>query len=334
MPEQDETSPGAQALALITKALVGAPAAVIVNTVKIAGRLVGAVGAIPEAWIMGKAQSIKDAAAARSAIVNAVSAAAAAEAAVDAAIVRRGIETWAGELLQKQENREAVAGYIAAEAEHLRAQQQPEEAAAGSAESPDPIGDVDGDWLNVYTRFAEAASTERMQRLWARIAAGEARKPGSFSLAALRLVSELDQRTATEFTEAFSHAAGDTIIQDSAWGEGRLYLLGLRMKAAGLLLNSPSESTRTLTINQNGMGFFPCGKHVLVAEGKPGATKSIEVILLSPAAQELATLLPSADERALLRRLAERLDKAELTKVHVARVVEGKATGSEVVWSA
>ena len=39
--------------------------------------------------------------------------------------------------------------------------------------------ELDDDWLNYFEQYAEKASSERMQDLWARVLAGEIRKPTS-----------------------------------------------------------------------------------------------------------------------------------------------------------
>lgn len=325
MTGSEDTSVG-QAVALVGKALVGAPAAVVMNTVKVIVRLVGALGAIPEAWIKGKAQGIQDRAEARSAIVRAVSKAAAKDASADSEIVRRGIEMWAGELLQRQESREAVAAMAMEEAGLL--QQEGSIPPTGEAN----VGDVDDDWLNAFASYAEGATTERMQRLWARVAAGEARKPGSFSLASLRLVAELDRQTADEFTEAFAYAIGDAIRTDEAWNSGRLYSLSLRMNAAGLFLNAPGATHRKVTLSEAGIGIFTGRTYAMLLHGKPNVVKQVPVILLSKQAIELASLLEPGDEERQLREMAASIDKAGLTQIQIGKMGEGRHPMT-VVWT-
>jgi Protein of unknown function (DUF2806) len=52
------------------------------------------------------------------------------------------------------------------------------------------------DWLNLFGRYAENASSEKMREHWAHILEGEIRKPGSFSFITLHLASVLDERLA------------------------------------------------------------------------------------------------------------------------------------------
>jgi hypothetical protein len=55
------------------------------------------------------------------------------------------------------------------------------------------------DWLNIFERYAEDASSEKLRDLWARVLAKEIRKPKSFSLRTMRFISELDSETAQLF---------------------------------------------------------------------------------------------------------------------------------------
>jgi hypothetical protein len=52
------------------------------------------------------------------------------------------------------------------------------------------------DWLNLFGRYAENATSEKMREHWAQILSGEIRKPGSFSFATLHLASILDEQLA------------------------------------------------------------------------------------------------------------------------------------------
>jgi hypothetical protein len=52
------------------------------------------------------------------------------------------------------------------------------------------------DWLNLFGRYAQDATSEKMQYHWAHILAGEIRKPGSFSFITLHLASVLDEKLA------------------------------------------------------------------------------------------------------------------------------------------
>lgn len=67
-------------------------------------------------------------------------------------------------------------------------------------ESADPNA-IDDDWLIYHLEKARLVSNADMQRLWAKVLAGEANKPGSFSKRSLDFLSTLERREAEAFTK-------------------------------------------------------------------------------------------------------------------------------------
>jgi hypothetical protein len=86
-------------------------------------------------------------------------------------------------LMKLQNNREMV---VLRTAENLRRDLP----SPPSAETPSQ------DWLNLFGRYAENASSEKLREHWAHILEGEIRKPGTFSFVTLQLASLLDERLA------------------------------------------------------------------------------------------------------------------------------------------
>jgi hypothetical protein len=72
---------------------------------------------------------------------------------------------------------------------------------AGNAPEPPPIDD---DWLNSFEKEASQRSTEEMQAMFARILAGEIRKPSTFSVKTIKLLGQLDTRPASLFRKLCS----------------------------------------------------------------------------------------------------------------------------------
>lgn len=62
-----------------------------------------------------------------------------------------------------------------------------------------PEASIDQDWLNHFESEASEKSTEEMQMLFGKILAGEIKRPQSFSIKTLRLISQLDSRVAAIF---------------------------------------------------------------------------------------------------------------------------------------
>jgi hypothetical protein len=93
-------------------------------------------------------------------------------------------------MLKEQQNREVV---VTKTIENL--QLSPPETAPKSTPS--------NDWLKLFGRYAELATSEKMREHWASILEGEIRKPGSFSFAALHLASIMDEKLARRGTMSY-----------------------------------------------------------------------------------------------------------------------------------
>ncbi len=167
------------------------------------GRLIAGVTDIPAAALENLAQRIRDNTAARSKVIDAIAVAGSLDAAENPDIVKRGIERWAGSLARKQQNREAVAGL----------------AVRYLAEEPPPAGLDDGptdDFMNLFEAHAENASSDKLRDLFARILAGELRKPGTFSLRTIQFVSVMDQELAGAIQKARSWLLDNVMVPN--WG--------------------------------------------------------------------------------------------------------------------
>ena len=66
---------------------------------------------------------------------------------------------------------------------------------------------INDDWLNSFEKEARYKSTEEMQKLFGRILAGEIKQPGSYSIKAIKALSELDPTVAKLFKRLCSCAS-------------------------------------------------------------------------------------------------------------------------------
>src|SRR2546423_10944212 len=115
----------------------------------------------------------------------------------DPALVQRAAEAFIAKEIGHQHNRESVA---------LRALEHLKETPDADTAKPND------DWLNIFARHAQEASSERMQDLWSKILAGQLRKADSFSLQTLRFVSELDESTAALFERWSAQVVANSFI--------------------------------------------------------------------------------------------------------------------------
>src|SRR5205814_1243291 len=121
--------------------------------------------------------------------------------------------------------------------------------------STSPPPKIEDDWLNVFERFAEDASSERLQQLWAKILAGEIRRPKTFSLQTLRFAAELDELTARVFEKhAHSVLMGDFILDAPRSGPEFTELL--QLEEAGLITGTGGFLSKTFEIGPGPAPFL------------------------------------------------------------------------------
>ena len=192
--------------------------------------------------------------------------------------------------------------------EHLSEEDFP-----GEGESEDTS--VNEDWLNYFEQYAEKASSERMQDLWARVLAGEIRKPKSFSLATLRFLAELDKEMASLFEKVANHRLEEGFIlkpsKDELKGQNLLNLtfleeVGLLQNVGtGLNVNKPSNDE---------IVYFREGGFVLRAGSKENI--ALGVIRITRIGREIAKILPSTDKISVLENIEKLIsDKVKFSEI-------------------
>jgi hypothetical protein len=92
---------------------------------------------------------------------------------------RRAVDRFISEMLQKQQNLEAILGR-----------------ATGLLTSLSPTTAMDSDWVKRFALEAQDVSDEDLHGYWARLLAGEFQSPGKFPRRLLRLLKDLDPKDA------------------------------------------------------------------------------------------------------------------------------------------
>ena len=156
---------------------------------KAISRLIAGAADIPAAFLEGISQGIRDKKEAKTLISKELAKAVAENAKLDIETVNRAAVRWLGDEVRKQVNREEVARKTI---DYLK---------DSPVEESTPV--VDDDFMDSFSSYAEKANSEKMRDLWARVLKGEIRKPGSYSLATLRFMAELDIETANAVQEIF-----------------------------------------------------------------------------------------------------------------------------------
>ena len=188
-------------------------------------------------------------------------------------------------------------------------------------------GDVDQDWLNHFASYAERASSEDVQHLWARVLAGEIRRTGTFSLSSLRLLSELDQRMATTFQSLVQYRYNNEFILKPKIEEmegDRLDFLAF-LEEVGLLqpINAIGGVARRINPDSKGRAGMRERDLLLVLELQ--ATVELPIIPLTRSGREIASILPPANPLAVLDRVGTAiLDK--VTSADIRRILNKTQT--------
>lgn len=191
------------------------------NALKALGRLCTALVDIPVATLEGIAAERRAEAQARAKIIVATADQLAAQVTVDPAFAQAAATRYSARIVRQQVNLNRVAAVAINEVK-----------AAGTSNdnkqhhhAPASADELDEDWLNAFETEASEKSSEQMQMLFGKILAGEIRRPKSFSIKTLRLISQLDAAAAQTFKRLCSLAVSLTLP------DGRL--LDVRVAALG-----------------------------------------------------------------------------------------------------
>lgn len=326
--EEEPTNLPAQ----IAEAIVSIPKGLTPSVIKALDRLVAASVDIPVAWLQQKKVQIESQTASYKMVEDSIAQTVALDAGGDPEIAQRAMDTLVRKEYRKQSNREAVA---MAMVEDMR-----EDDAANISESgaANVVKEIDEDWLNVFERYAEDASSERLQGLWGRVLAGEVRRPGKYSTRTLRFLSEFSQADALTFEIfakfSFSDHAPKKLVKPK-YGSNIRDLIYL--ESSGLLQGSGGLGfQKSYTFNKEGYLTIVEKNLVIVLYGKPKKKIAYEVIALTPLGQELLDLVKSRNARDAAKAVAHAIRTPEVHSAYLGVIPEGSADvrieRMEVLW--
>lgn len=309
-------------LALIT--VLSLPEQVKTSFYKAVGNLLGGLASIPAAKLNQIVQGIHDTTAARSMTTVIMARAVAEKASKDPALIEAAAEVYLPTELRKANNRLSVAHSAA---RHL-------EEAATINTNGDGAAVPDDDWMNSFMRFAEDASSERMQDHFGRVLAGQVLRPGAFGLATLRAMSELDQTIANDFNYAWAKSVGNAVDYSPEWQRGDTFSMWERLRDAGFMATTNSSqylppfnpifNGNSLWAPMQADGIF-----VNVAFQQESTTHWAH-INFTRVGREIGSILPRPDFEANMRKAANRLSRNGLTRIELN--IPGKI--AELIWQA
>ncbi len=314
--------------AQIVDSLFRIPKALVPLSVKALDRLIGATIDIPVAWLNQQRAKIDAQTQSFILVEGAIAKAVADNVGLNRQTLHNAANVLLRDAYRKQKNREAVG---AAMVEELQGTSNAENQAADET----PIQDLDEDWLNIFERYAEDASTERMQRLWGRVLAGEIRKPGCYSARTLRFLSEFSQADALTFSKFCDNAFGDSAPVNAVRresGEDIRHLLYL--ESVGLILGAEGMLGMSLKFNDQGHSFMKENNVVLFMRGEPGQKVDISGYAVTPLGQELRALLQGRNALTAARNVAFAMRTAQIEAAYIMTeaVTDGRLQPVEVLW--
>lgn len=287
----------------VVAAVPAIPTSAQPGVIKAISYLLGGVGNYMGAWLRRPAQGVEDGTSARTIVSTALAQAAASRAAADKDLVEAALNQWAPAALNRQANKARIARKTLEE--------------LSGSEKPFNGEEIADDFLNTFEKFCEDTSSDKMQRLWARVLAGELRQPGSFSRRTLRSLYDLDPSTA----ELFDQAARDVIEGIIVLSDGKQndqLKINLELEAAGLLTGAGGILSFNVNFNAGGVAFINGESAALVLAGTPKSTITLKALPLSAVGRELLMLLADRDERRKLREVAEEIRDKGATGVSLA----------------
>lgn len=170
----------------------GIPTPVKKNFLKAFSQLCTAAVDVPVTWLEGKASEIKAASEARVKIINVEGNKISESIEVPKVYIQKASEKFASKIIREQLNLDNIT-YLAAK--ELAAPHTDKSENISEGEIPP----IDDEWLNKFESHARIKSSEEMKLIFSKILSGEIRKPGSFSMRTIELISQLDNRAAKMF---------------------------------------------------------------------------------------------------------------------------------------
>jgi hypothetical protein len=205
---------------------------------------------------------------------------------------------------------------------------------SSAEESDDTNEPMSEDWLNSFESHAENVSNDELRHLWARVLAGEIRKPRSFSLRTLRLLSEIDATTAKSFEIFVSDRIADDHILKREGLTGAELMEAIELEEAGLVQDViSSRLEKSLSVGDNHKCTLTDNGFVAIIEVREGITElRYPIVKITRVGKELCNLLTPRNSLKCLEKLSQHfIDKGVSDKAILATIEEQNV--NSVRWS-
>jgi hypothetical protein len=296
------------AISAITSAMAGVPTPVQTSFFAALSQLLGGVTAIPAAWLKRKAQAVEDVTAGRSAVAAVLARGIAEETLHDPVAMQAAAEIYLPDAIRKARNRVQIAQLAA---EHIND--------SVNRENISNAGAPDDDWMNSFMRFADDASSERLQDLFGRVLAGQVVRPGRFALSTLRSISEMDQSTAGDFNDAWAKSVGEAVNYGPEWCRGDGFSRWKRLAEVGLMAATDSAQFlppyRPILAGQSVWSPMSAGGLSLLVFFPENCSARWQHIMFTRTGRELGSLLATPDFEANMREVGLQLATQGVTRI-------------------
>ena len=163
-------------------------------------------------------------------------------------------------------------------------------------EDVDVEADVDEDWLIRFFNSVQDIGNERMQALWGKVLAGEIRKPGTYSLRCIDIMTKMTQEEAQVFEELSSfmieYHGTWAILNDEEINEKYAidYRKILMLDECGII-DSNGMMSITLTVQENSDFRLIYGMQLLRFPAQKETRITVPIYKLTRIGQELLNIL-------------------------------------------
>jgi len=173
---------------VIDSAASGIPAPIKKNFFKALAQLSTAAINIPTTWLDGKSAEIKASYEARVQIIKKQGDNISDRIEVPQEYISKASEKYASKVIKEQLNLDQITLNAARD---ITASENPSEEQA--------IDEISDDWLNEFENYARLKSSDDMKLIFGKLLSGEIKRPGTFSIRTIRLISQLDNNAAKLF---------------------------------------------------------------------------------------------------------------------------------------
>ena len=189
-----------------------------------------------------------------------------------------------------------------------------------------PDGTVDDDWITRWRETASQVSSEKLQRLWGQVLAGEIKSPGSFSLRTLEFLRNLSQEEAQRIEKLAPFVIDNSFVfsgdQELLKSEGVSFDFLVGLQDLGIITQAREGLRTELWISPNNHEIVLLSNNrALVVEPEAEEAKfDLATYRLTPLGGQVLRLGSFTTHEAYLRRVGKQI-KHQGFKVALARYV-------------